>query len=283
MTGRPDYLLIGHATADLTPEGRTLGGTVSFGARVTHAFGLKTSILTSAAANEPLLDGLAPYADVVSLPADATSTFENIYTPDGRIQYVRGVARNLTAANIPDEWRPARLVHLAPLTDEVDPQIAHEFPDSLVLLTLQGWLRRWDADGRVRFKPWFDADVLRDIDILVYSEEDIVQAPQLEQQFIDNVDHVIITRAERGGTYFYKGQRAEYDTPQVQVVNPTGAGDIFAAAVLAGQHVLGDMMQAIRVAARLGATSVTRVGLDSAPTSAEVEQAIAVVRSQINA
>src|SRR5262249_50787729 len=145
----PDYLLIGHATADLTPNGRMLGGTVSYAARVVRAFGFTTGILTSAAPDEVLLAELKPYAsEMVVLPADSISTFENIYSPTGRIQYLRAVAAKITANDIPAEWLKSPLVHLAPLTDEVDPQIAHRFKDATVMLTLQGWLRRWDADGR---------------------------------------------------------------------------------------------------------------------------------------
>lgn len=278
MSGSIDYLLIGHLTADLTAEGRFLGGTVSYAARTAHAFGLRVGILTSAAVDEPLLAELAPYAEVRSIPAAVTSTFENIYSDTGRTQYVRGVAERLTAAHVPDDWREAPLVHLAPLTDEVDPQIAHLFPDAQVLLTLQGWLRRWDADGRVRFKRWFDRDVLKSIDIVVYSIDDIAEAPEMEADFAAAVRDLIVTKAERGGTYFHRGEPVDYETLQVDVVNPTGAGDIFAAAVLAGQHILGgDMLDAIQVAARLGAISVTRWALDGTPTPDEVKAALATV------
>ncbi len=274
-----DYLLIGHATADLTPTGRILGGTVSYAARVVRAFGLRSGTLTSAAPDEPLLDGLKPYTDdLIVLDADATSTFENIYTPSGRIQYLRAVAAPIGVGDIPPHWQDVPLVHLAPLTDEVDPQIAHHFPNALVMLTLQGWLRRWDADGRVRFKSWFDADVLRAIDIVVFSEEDIAEAPQLEAEFAGVVDHLFVTRAERGGTYYHKGEPIPYSTPQVELLHPTGAGDVFAASLLCGLHVLdGSFAAAIQVAAYLAAISVTRLGLDSAPTQSEVEQALAEV------
>jgi sugar/nucleoside kinase (ribokinase family) len=275
MTQTPDYLLIGHVTADLTPEGRSLGGTVSFGTRVANAFGLSVAALTSTGVGETLIGQLTPYADVMTRLGESTSTYENIYTPEGRIQYVRGVAEKLNGSHVPAGWLRAPLVHLAPLTDEVDPQIAHLFKDSTVLLTLQGWLRCWDADGRVRFKRWHDASVLESIDIVVFSEEDILEAPELEQEFAGTVEHLIVTRAERGGTYYHKGVAETYETPQVEMVNPTGAGDVFAAALLAGIHVLGgDMRAAIKVAALLGATSVTRKGLDSAPTPTEVQKAL---------
>jgi len=275
MTPTPEYLVIGHITADLTPAGRLLGGTVSYASRVVHSFGLKAGVLTSAAPGESLLAELTPYvSEMLVLPADSTSTFENIYGPAGRTQYIRGVASKIMPKDIPSEWLSVPLVHLSPLTDEVDPQIAHLFKNATVMLTLQGWLRRWDANGRVHFKPWFDPDVLREIDIVVFSEEDIAEAPELETQFAGAVEHLFVTRAERGGTYYYKGQPGSYETPQVELVHPTGAGDVFAASLLCALHLTGDMAFAIRIAAQLAATSVTRVGLDGAPTSDEVQSVL---------
>jgi sugar/nucleoside kinase (ribokinase family) len=281
MTFPLDYLLIGHATADLTPNGRMLGGTVSYAARVVNSFGYRAGVLTSAAPDEPLLEGLRPYAaELIVLPAESISTFENIYTPSGRIQYLRQVAARITAADVPQSWRGASLVHLAPLTDEVDPNIAFEFPGATVLLTLQGWLRRWDADGRVHFKRWFDPNVLKAIQIVVFSEEDIVEAPELELEFAGAVEHLFVTRAERGGTYYHWGEAFQYTTPQVELVHPTGAGDVFAAGLLCALRAFdGDIQTATRVAAALAATSVTRVGLESAPTAQEVERVLAEVRS----
>jgi sugar/nucleoside kinase (ribokinase family) len=280
MSTAPDYLLIGHATADLTPAGRLLGGTVSYAARVIHSFGLKTGILTSAAPDEPLLAQLRPFvSEIVVLPAADTSTFENIYNPTGRIQYLRAVASKITPADIPSHWLNAPLVHLAPLTDEVDPNIAHHFQNATVMLTLQGWLRKWDADGRVRFKRWFDSEILKDIDIVVFSEEDVAEAPELEQEFAGAVRHLFVTRAEKGGTYYHNGAPTNFSTLQVEMVHPTGAGDIFAAGLLSALYVLnGDYAAATQVAARLAAISVTRFGLESAPTAAEVQEALAEVK-----
>lgn len=270
-----DYLLIGHMTADLIPNGRILGGTVSFAAHTVSSFGMPVGIVTSAAEHEPLVAELRSAAQVHVQPADQTSTFENIYTPQGRIQYLRKRANGLDFASIPDVWRSAPIVHLAPLTDEVDYRLPHQFPDATVLLTVQGWLRRWDADGRVHFKRWCDPEVLRGVDVLVCSEEDIAPAPELETEYAKVVPHVFITRGERGGTYYHNNVQMQYDTLQVQQFDPTGAGDIFAAALLAASRRLDvDLGTAVKVAAHLGAISVTRRGMLGVPTPEEVETAL---------
>jgi len=274
-----DYLLIGHITADLTPHGRTLGGTVSYALRTAHAFGMRVGVLTSAAANEPLLDELRLYADteIIHIPAAQTTTFENLYTSEGRIQYIRGTAEPLMPGLLPRSWREVPLVHLAPIADEVDTEFVEVFWEAKTLVTLQGWLRRWEADGRVRFKRWFEAEPLRALDLVVLSSEDIAEAPELETELAQGGQHVFITQAERGGIHYDHGQPRRYHTPQVEVVNPTGAGDVFAASLLCAWHLLGDLDKAAQVAAQLGATSVTRAGLESAPTPAEVQAALALV------
>lgn len=265
-----DYLLIGHLTADLHTTGRVAGGTVAYAARTAWAFGLRVGVVTSAAPNEGLLAALTPYAEVIVIPSDHTTTFENRYTPAGREQVIHAIATPITPDAIPQMWRSAPLVHLAPIADEVDPHIAALFAGSRVMATLQGWLRRWDQTGRVYFKRLHDLNALRSLDLIVLSAEDIREAPELEQDLAKVANGVFITQAEQGGVYYQRGQWARYTTPQVDGIHPTGAGDIFATSLFAAWQRTDDLARSAQIAAQLAAISVTRVGLDSAPTPAEV-------------
>jgi len=268
-----DYLLIGHVTADLQGDDRILGGTVSYAARTVSAFGLRVGVLTSADTADPLLKQLVQYTDELAvIPSENTSTFENIYTGNQRQQVIRKVAGKLSPANIPTGWLDIPFVHLAPLTGELTPvEMAAAFPDSTVLLTAQGLLRTWGTDGVVHFAPWQDEAALRAIDWLVISEEDIAAQPDLEAAYAQLAANVVITRAEKGGTYYRDGNPLLYDTPSVEVSQPTGAGDVFAAALLCSMKVFdGDVKKSLRVAAALGSIAVTRNGWDGAPTRDEV-------------
>ncbi|MFN8529928.1 MAG: PfkB family carbohydrate kinase [Anaerolineae bacterium] len=279
MTTSPDYLLIGHITADLTPGGRTAGGTVSYAARTAASFDLKVGLLTSFMKDEPVFESVKPFiSDSVVLPAEQTTTYENLYTPQGRIQYVRGCAARIRQRDVPSHLLGASLVHLAPIADEIDWDVANLFPNAVTLLTLQGWLRRWDSDGRVHFKRWHDAETLKHVNIVVFSEEDVVESPDMEAAFAGSVEHLFVTRAEKGGTYYHWGEKYSYSTPHVEMVHPTGAGDVFAASLLASLPALNnDIFAATRAAARLASISVTRTGLESAPTRDEVNRTLAEV------
>lgn len=275
MSNSIDYVLVGHMTADIKPAGRVLGGTVSYAAAVVQPFGKRVGILTSTAAEEPLLDEVRQYAEVVSVVADETSTFENIYMPDGRIQYLHKRAADLKAEYVPQGWLDASLVHLAPLTDEVDPNIIKLFPNATVLATPQGWMRWWDENSRVHFKRWFEPDVIKALDIIVLSEEDIMEAPELEHEIAPLANTLIVTRGDKGGTIYQHGDKTTYEAYPATELEVTGAGDVFAASLLASlPEVNNNVEMAVKIAARLAAISVTRSGTDSFPTSEEVQTAM---------
>ncbi len=273
-TSIPDYLLIGNITCDITPHGPRLGGTVSFGAHTAAAFGLRVAVLTSARPDDPLLEDLPPNAEVVVIPAEHTTTFENRYSASGRTQYLYHRAHTLYPDMLPEAWRKAGLVHLAPIAYEVDPSFVSAFDNSPICVTPQGFMRRREADGLVTPILWESApQVLPHATVTVLSEEDIRHAPHLEQEFAALGPLVVVTRAERGGTVYQHGTRFDYDAWPVVQVNPTGAGDVFAVALHIALHQLGDLRQAIKIASYLGAQAVTREGFASAPLTAEIAAA----------
>jgi sugar/nucleoside kinase (ribokinase family) len=267
-----DILLIGHMTVDLVAGGRVLGGTVSYAAPTYAAFGHRVGIVTSAAKDEPLLQQLQRHGDLVALPSEQSLTYENVYRESGRQQFVRSTASPISIDDLPQQWKTAPFVHLGPLAGEINPrEMADGFPEATIMLTLQGMLRRWDADGLVKFRTWFDEEALRLIDIVVYSVEDINQFPQLTEEIRRICRHVVVTNGRKGGTYYRAGESIQYDSIPVEPFDLTGAGDVFAASLLGSLLAIGnDIEKAVRIAGRLAAYSVTRAGLDSAPTQAEI-------------
>jgi sugar/nucleoside kinase (ribokinase family) len=267
-----DILLIGHMTVDLVAGGRMVGGTVSYAAPTYAAFGHRVGIVTSAASDEPLLKHLRAHGELVLLPSEQTLTYENVYSAVGRQQYVRATASPIALRDVPKEWRSVRYAHLGPLAAEIDPlEMASGLPDATIMLTTQGLMRRWDDDGLVKFRRWFDEEALRLIDIVVYSEEDVHQFPQLTDKLRQVCPHLVVTNGRAGGTYYYGGDSMHYESIAVEPRDLTGAGDVFAGSLLGSlSTVNGDVAKAVRLAGRLAAYSVTRIGLDSAPTAAEI-------------
>lgn len=265
-----DYLLIGHAAVDLTSAGRQLGGTVSYAALTAKAMGLRVGIVTSAGADAPL--HLLAGIQIVNVPTERSTTFENIKTPDGRKQTLHHRAATVTYEHIPQLWRDAPIVHLAPIAQEVDPALAGMFPSSWVGATPQGWMRVWDERGSVESQAWGNSEqVLGPVGGVVLSIEDINRDLELVEWMAHHTSLLCVTEAEQGAVLHWHGDRRRFRPPLMDDADATGAGDIFAAAFFARHYQTRDPWEAARFAVNLAAFSVTRFGLDGIPTREEIE------------
>ncbi len=259
-----DYLIIGTITQDLTPAGTyKIGGSVSYSGRMATALGCRSAAVTSAAAEFDLSQAL-PDVAVHCVPAEQTTTFENIYLPHGREQVLHAVAALLKAEDIPAAWRDAAIVHLAPLAQDVDPALVHYFEDSLIGLTPQGWMRRWDEAGKIYPCDWELADVVfPHADAVIISEEDLVDEAMLHR-FRQAAPLLVVTKGPAGCTLFANEETRSIPVPVTVENELTGAGDIFAAAFFIHLHrTRGDYWKAAQYANRIAAYSITQPDLET--------------------
>lgn len=267
-----DYLVIGHVTQDLTPHGPILGGTASYSAVTAKALGLRVGIVTACTPDlqMPELEGI----QVARNFAEQNTTFENIQTPQGRIQYLHHRAPMLTLAQIPEVWRRTPIVHLGPVAQEVDANIALAFSDSLVCLTPQGWLRSWDGAGRVHPCEWPESSyVLSHAEVAVLSVEDVQGNENWIDDMVSSIKILVVTEGYNGARLYWNGDLRRFYAPKVPESDPTGAGDIFATSFFHRFSVTRDPWEAARFATVVASTSVTRPGLQGVPTPAEIQAA----------
>ncbi len=265
-----DYLLIGHVAVDLTPTGKQLGGTVSYSALTAKAMGLRVGIVTSAGEDAPLnlLDGI----QIFNLPTEQSTIFENVKTEHGRKQTLHHQATSISFDDVPQIWRDAPIVHLAPIAQEVDPALVRQFPSSWVGVTPQGWMRGWDENGSVFATAWENSQqVLGQVGGVVMSLEDINRDLELVEWMAHHTRLLCLTEGDEGAVLHWHGDRRRYRPVKVDEVDATGAGDIFAAAFFVRLYQTKDPWEAARFATNLAAHSVTRVGLQGIPTHKEIE------------
>jgi sugar/nucleoside kinase (ribokinase family) len=268
-----DYLMIGHITRDITPSGLKLGGTASYASLTARALGLRVGIVTSFKTGEeiPELTGIP----ITSRDSEYSSTFENIYTPKGRVQFIFHQAEPLDITLIPQTWRAAPIVHMGPVCQEVDPNLARAFPNAVVGVTPQGWLRNWDASGKIQFSQWPEARyVLESSTAAVMSIEDINYDESIVEDWISSIRILVITEGAEGARLYWNGDLRRFRPPVEQEVDPVGAGDIFAASFFIRLQQTRDPWEAARFATLLAANSVTRPGLEGIPTVDEVNNSI---------
>jgi hypothetical protein len=273
-----DYLVIGHLTQDITPNGPRLGGTASYSSLTARALGLRVGVLTACqeCLNAPELEkeGIR----VVGMRSDETTTFENIQTPTGRIQYLHSLAPTIDLAMVPEAWRNTPIIHLGPVAREIDPNLARAFPSSFVGLTPQGWLRTWDSQGKVSFSEWPESSfVLQHASAAVISIEDIRGNESIVEDMASSIRVLAVTEGANGARLYWNGDLRRFRPPKMTEVDPTGAGDIFAAAFFIRLNATRDPWEAARFATNLAAFSVLRIALDGIPRPEEVQSVMAEV------
>jgi sugar/nucleoside kinase (ribokinase family) len=282
-----DFLVIGHIAHDRTPDGFRLGGTVSYAAVTARRLGRRPGILTRGTAEglgintaqaEPgnaVVPAAGPLAGVAVhlLPAAASTTFVNIYHDGQRRQMIETVAAPLTPEELPPAWAGVPIVLLGPIAREVPPAWLAAFPNALIGVTPQGWMRRWDAAGHVYPAPWESAaEFLQRTDVLILSREDVGDDDAALAALARMTRLMVATDGWRGATLYHDG--ASYYVPPrpANEVDPTGAGDVFATAFLIRLAETGDPLAAARFANVVASFSVEAPGVAGIPCRKQVDE-----------
>jgi 1D-myo-inositol 3-kinase len=284
--GTPEFLTIGHITRDVRLDGSfSLGGTVAFSALTAYRLGLEAAIVTRA--ESTLLAELPSRLPEIALAAQAcsaTTTFANHYHEGFRTQYLRAKADSLEVADIPPLWSAAPIVLLGPLAQELNPASVRHFlrrQGILIAATPQGWLRRWDEDGRVWPTPWTAAEeVLPLLDVLILSHDDLLPFADGNRTAADAILHrwsmhvplLVATDGRKGATLFERGVTTAFPAYTAQEIDPTGAGDVFAAAFLVHLHRYGDPYKAVDFANCVASLSIEYEGTSGIPTVEMVQE-----------
>ncbi len=266
-------MAVGHVCQDIRPDGGlNLGGSVSYAATTALRLGYRVGVVTSAGPDLDVAHAL-PGAEVACSPAAATTLFENVYEDGGRRQILHRRADVITCAHIPPAWRHPPMVYLGSIDQEIAPDLFHCFADtSLMAVMPQGFFRCWNEQGLVSFVEWTPPEmVLRRINVLVISELDVPDPDGLARDWCRFTRLIVVTRAERGATVYQAGEARHYPTRPAHQVDPTGAGDVFAAAFLIRLAETGDPCQAAHFANTVASFSVEGPGITGIPLRRQVD------------
>jgi sugar/nucleoside kinase (ribokinase family) len=266
----PSYVLLGHLTLDRIGGEVRCGGTVLYAGVTALRLGYRAGLITATSSDvelPPALDG----AEVIRLPSEQPTTYELVETERGRRLTLCARAAELVPDRVPARFREAHIAHLAPVAGEMAPSIGELFSHALVGVTPQGWLRTTQL-GPVSARPeQLGALPLTRFGALVLSEEDVGGDVELVQQAAAQVPVIALTRGGAGSTLYTDGQIVTVPAFPAREVDPTGAGDVFAAAFFIRLHECGDALRAARFASCVAALSVEGEGVEAIPDRIRVE------------
>ncbi len=182
-------------------------------------------------------------------------------------------ARAIAAADVAAELRDAPAVVFGSIAHEIGAGLLAAFPAPVRVLVGQGELRTWQADGTVGTGEWESAaETLPLVSAVVLSEEDLGGDLRPAERWA-RLTPVIVTLAERGARVFARddlytvaGFRAAV------VVDPTGAGDAFAAGLALALGEGRSLREASRFANAVASFAVEAPGTDGLADRARVEE-----------
>jgi 1D-myo-inositol 3-kinase len=263
-------LVCGHVTLDRVGAAEVPGGSAWYGGRTLVALGATPRLLTAAGPDFPAsaLDGLA----CVVVPSPATTAFENTYGEDGaRTQRVLAAAPPLDPTSIPEAWRAPEVLHLAPVLGEIEViPFTRAVRAGLVGLGVQGLVRAVTAGGVVVPRRLdLSREALRAVDAAVVGEDEARGEPGLVARLVADVPVVAFTLGSRGCDVLVRGRRIRIGVHPADEVDPTGAGDAFAAAFFLALARGADPAEAARLGAAAGSLVVEGRGGEALPRVVE--------------
>ena len=172
--------------------------------------------------------------------SEKTLVFRNIYDPKKeRVQWVENYQNAALCdikkilLNIPEKQN---ILFVAPILNNIDISalklICKYFPKSLKVLLPQGFFRKIGRYGKIISRFWQNSErIISLFDIIVISEKDWNGAEDLAKGWGKITKISIVTKEERGCSIYMGGIKKDYPGFKItDIIDATGAGDVFAAA-----------------------------------------------------
>ena len=277
MSGGPTVVTVGHVTHDLYPGGIIEpGGCAYYGALVHAALGGDVRLVT-AVGEDFSCDGTVEPVLHAARREGQTTCFRNLYREGRpRVQRVDALAPEVLAPVDPPF--PADVLHLAPVLGEVD--LARWYaagPTTLRALNIQGWIKRagpafatahpgLEDHGppgarAVLQHPWRpEAEHLAGFQVACVGREDLFEQDGLLDHLLAHVPVVTCTFGAEGSDVHHRGEVTRVGIHPATEVDPTGAGDCFAAGLVHGLAIGLDPVEAARLGAAVASIIVEDVG-----------------------
>jgi hypothetical protein len=277
-------VIVGAASRDIAaddPRGWRLGGPATYCSLTAARLGLKVGCLlgvdeAAAEADElGLLEGAGVHLRTV--PLEHGPVFENIEAGGHRRQRWLSASDQICVEALPEEWRSVAGWLMVPVAGELgEAWAAVPQREAAFGLGWQGLLREFSNDGWVKQIDPRPSGLAASAGLIVASMDDL--SASLELGALRNAApsaSIVLTAGEGGGVALSHGKLLRYSAvPAAAPVDPTGAGDVFLAALMTAWLLAGEVAtsKALRFAAAAASCAVERIGLTGVPTREQVAE-----------
>lgn len=197
---------------------------------------------------------------------DRSILFENVYQDSSRIQKTSGEpSRKIVVER--SRLIGFEAIHVTPVLNEVDHSFFKEFKEADFRLSVdaQGFIRTSGVDGCVKHvKRMLPEDALSRVDYVhmnvdeqfFFLNRDVKELFEINPRMI-----VELTNSEHGSMIVYKQGCFYMPVFSVETLDPTGAGDVYAAVFLAKHLETGSLLESSLYAAACSSIKAEKTGL----------------------
>jgi sugar/nucleoside kinase (ribokinase family) len=223
----------------------SVGGPPSYAGLLCSRFGFDVTALTRIGTDFPdeqlvwlARNGLALRA-VDRSKTKKTTRFKLVVKDGNRTLYLQERCEDIGLEQVPDGHFNASLI--SPLAGEIPNPVFQEVRrrSDFCFLDPQGYVRSFDSSGKVYITPWSDEDVLGGVDALKMDLEECEaltgkSSPMegLAKLASKKIRRAVVTRGAEPALVLDGNRISKVEIPTVKIVDSTGAGDIFAGALL---------------------------------------------------
>lgn len=223
----------------------SVGGPPSYAGILCARFGLDVTALTRIGTDFPdeqlvwLARNGLPLRAIDRSKTKKTTRFKLVVKDNDRSLYLLERCEDIGLEQVPDGHFNAALI--SPLAQEIPNPVfeAVRRISDFCFLDPQGYVRSFEASGKVYITPWSDEKVLGGVDAL---KMDLAEceaitgkvSPEegLAKLASKRIRKAVVTRGAEPALVLDGNRISKVEVPKVKVVDSTGAGDIFAGALL---------------------------------------------------
>jgi len=249
-----DIVVVGHFSIDhiILPGKQPytmLGGAVAYVSLTARVLETSASIISKVGTDFPeayvlrLKQAGVDTSHIIKMADELTTSYELTYNQNlsSRELKLRGQGSAITLDDLPRSFK-SKIVHVAPIASEISYEVVKRLRDHCECLCCdpQGFTRRFDKEGNVASSVQVDKRILSLMDLYKSSMDEIkILSGKTNLKDAINVVHamgpktVIVTMGAKGSVLSAQGEFFEVPACESkQVIDPTGAGDVFIGAYL---------------------------------------------------
>ena len=275
------FVAIGNVAIDENLQNsKTCGGSVFYASLFASKIGSESIAVTSFGKDFLELKPNWHSVRVCSELKAFSTTFRLIYDKKGNRQAIlKKEGGSISKAKLKKEIYNADIIFVCPIAHEITSKlvsfIAKEKKTGIVVTTPQGWLRNWNKEGeKISQRSWNNAkEILQFTDVLIISDEDIKDnrsVLKLYKNLIKKKGIVIVTQGSKGAVAYSENELVLSKAYPAKAIDPTGAGDIFAAAFGIAFKETASLKKALKFANAAASFIIEGIGVSNMPTRPQI-------------